>query len=407
MKLTAIIGKNFGDEGKGLAADYFSMMAQKSGERCLVVRHNGGAQAGHTVDLPDKRFVFHQLSSGSFRSADTLWADTFLPDLFKLREETEEFLSTGSPLPKIYGYLECRCVMIDDVLINMALETSRGNSRHGSCGMGINECVLRSETEYALPLKKILSLSCEELYHELGRIRKEYIPKRLRELSLSWNGLGEYGELLGSANVLYNAAEEMKRAESLIIPVNEPPENYDTIVFEGAQGLLLDELNEEFAPHLTSSRTGICNPAEFRRKYFPDQKLEAVYVTRSYVTRHGAGYLPHEGLFDRELYPVTDKTNIPNEWQGRMRFAVHGTPKEFSAPVINDISQNENIIPSLFITHLNETHGNICTSGGDISLLHFCREYEIHDIFSSVFYSSSPFADETHTLGNKTRGSKQ
>ena len=91
MNVRIVIGKSFGDEGKGLAVDYFSGLAEKSGRRCLVIRHNGGAQAGHTVDLQNGRFVFHQLSSGSFRSADTLWADTFLPDLFKLPEEAQGF----------------------------------------------------------------------------------------------------------------------------------------------------------------------------------------------------------------------------------------------------------------------------------------------------------------------------
>lgn len=407
MKLTAIIGKNFGDEGKGLAADYFSMTAQKNGESCLVVRHNGGAQAGHTVDFPDRRFVFHQLSSGSFRSADTLWSDTFLPDLFKLREETESFFAIGGKIPKIYASKNCRCVIIDDVLINMALETSRRENRHGSCGMGINECVVRSETKYVLSLGRILSLTCEGLYNELRRIRKEYVPERLRELKLSKNDLGEYGELLENDNVLYNAAEEMKRAECLIIPVNDLPKNYDRIIFEGAQGLLLDELNEDFAPHLTSSRTGIHNPAVFCRKYFPDQTLEAVYMTRSYVTRHGAGLLPYEGMLSSELYPITDKTNMPNEWQGRMRTAVHGKPEEFSAPVIKDISGNENIIiPSLFITHLNETGGNICTSEGDHELSDFFMSYNINELFRQVYISSSPFGDEVRILSKNNKGAE-
>ena len=81
MKIHIIIGKNYGDEGKGLAVDYFAGTAKRRGTPVLVVRHNGGAQAGHTVDRRNGRFIFHQLSSGSFLGADTLWAKTFLPDL--------------------------------------------------------------------------------------------------------------------------------------------------------------------------------------------------------------------------------------------------------------------------------------------------------------------------------------
>ena len=78
----AVIGNNYGDEGKGLAVDHLTLSGHN-----LVVRHNGGAQAAHTVDREDKRFVFHELSSGSFNGADTYWASTFLPDLYKLEEE--------------------------------------------------------------------------------------------------------------------------------------------------------------------------------------------------------------------------------------------------------------------------------------------------------------------------------
>ena len=394
MKLTAIIGKNFGDEGKGLAVDFFSEAAQKNGERCLIVRHNGGAQAGHTVELPDKRFVFHQLSSGSLRGGDTLWADTFLPDLFKLRGEVSDFFDTEGFVPKIYGFVSCRCVIIDDVLINMALESSRGKNRHGSCGMGINECVLRSQAGYALTLDRPLSLSCEELYHELRRIRREYVPVRLRELSLSKKDTGEYGELLDNDNVLYNAAEEMKKSERFITPVNKPPVSYERIIFEGAQGLLLDEMNEDFAPHLTSSRTGLFNPKSFSHSFFPSSDIDAVYVTRSYVTRHGAGPLPYESMFKKELFSISDKTNIPNEWQGSLRFAPHGTPCEFSEPVKKDISEyTGTVTPFLLITHLNETHGAICTHKGNIPLSCFWDSYDIRDIFKTIKISSSPFSE--------------
>ena len=62
--IKAIIGANFGDEGKGLAINHFSREGKN-----LVVRHNGGAQSGHTVERDGKKFVFHELSSGSFNGA--------------------------------------------------------------------------------------------------------------------------------------------------------------------------------------------------------------------------------------------------------------------------------------------------------------------------------------------------
>jgi hypothetical protein len=98
----AVIGNNYGDEGKGLAVDYLTLSGHN-----LVVRHNGGAQAGHTVDREDKRFVFHELSSGSFNGADTYWADTFYPDLYKLEDEINEFSLVSSSCIKIYASPLC------------------------------------------------------------------------------------------------------------------------------------------------------------------------------------------------------------------------------------------------------------------------------------------------------------
>ncbi len=86
------------------------------------------------------------------------------------------------------------------------------------------------------------------------------------------------------------------------------------LLFEGAQGLLLDQ-DHEFFPHVTPSRTGLANPAVLAHEWGVDH-LGAVYVTRAYAMRHGAGPFPREtpGL----AFP--DPTNVPNAWQGRLRF---------------------------------------------------------------------------------------
>ena len=123
MAVKIIIGKNFGDEGKGLAADFFAMRTAEIGRSAICVRHNGGAQAGHTVDRPDRRFVFSQLSSASFRGADTYWADSFMPDLYKLGDEVSGFRGINGDIPVLYGSERCRCTYIGDVLIVILLYT--------------------------------------------------------------------------------------------------------------------------------------------------------------------------------------------------------------------------------------------------------------------------------------------
>ncbi len=393
MGVHIIIGKGFGDEGKGLAADYFAGQALSDGKSCLIIRHNGGAQAGHTVDRENSRFIFHQLSSGSLQQGAAYWAAPFLPDLYKLPEEVSDFQQAYGFCPPLYANSACRCVCIDDVLLNMALETARGKNRHGSCGMGINEAVERSGlAEFRLTLKDIAALTAEGLYHALRRIRREYVPQRLADLSLTPDCLGEYGALLQNDTVLYNAAETMRQGLSLVTLKDDTIlRQYDEVIFEGAQGLLLDACYERYAPHLTSSRTGIGYPLSLAQTYCPTQPIQAVYVTRSYVTRHGRGPLPYEGQFPQERYPIHDLTNQPNPWQEQLRLSVHGTPEEFLQPVREDIAGRNVPERALVVTHLNETQNYLCTVSGDLPPEQWIPSYCPSDMFDTLYLSDSPF----------------
>jgi adenylosuccinate synthase len=87
-------------------------------------------------------------------------------------------------------------------------------------------------------------------------------------------------------------------------------------VFEGAQGLLLDQNNKEFFPHVTHSNTGMTNVNILCQQAGITDK-EIYYVSRTYLTRHGAGPLPGE---DPNLH-YEDNTNIKNQFQGALRFA--------------------------------------------------------------------------------------
>lgn len=354
----AVIGKNFGDEGKGLATNYFSDIVGK----ILVVRHNGGAQSGHTVEIkePEKRFVFHELSSGSFHHADTFWASTFFPDLYKLKEEIEEFRNVSGFAPHIYASEETKITILDDVLLNMAAETARGSFRHGSCGMGIWEATVRSDAGYGISIGELIEMTGEDLVNRLLYIRNNHTVRRMKELGIDECIAGEYRDLLSDETVIQNYAKEVTEALSLVKIVKEKEmklffEGYDRIVFEGGQGLLLDSENEKYAPHVTASRTGIRNPIVFLSKL--GWKLdEAVYVTRSYMTRHGAG--PFETECDREElgFFEEDKTNITNEFQGSIRYGRQLSLKDFFTPIKEDLNS---ITPrpekvSLFVTHLNE-----------------------------------------------------
>ena len=77
MANVSVIGSQYGDEGKGRTVDFVcSNLAGKT----LVVRYNGGAQAGHTVVLNNKRHIFSQFGSGTLRGCDTYFAEECLFD---------------------------------------------------------------------------------------------------------------------------------------------------------------------------------------------------------------------------------------------------------------------------------------------------------------------------------------
>jgi len=399
VSIRAVIGKNFGDEGKGLATDYLAMLAREKNHSCIVVRHNGGAQAGHTVKALGKRFIFREISSGSLRGADTLWAPTFMPDLYKLADEVNEFVALGVDLPKILSVPDCPLTYIDDILINMSLETRRGKDRHGSCGMGIDEAKRRSLlADFKITPYDIASGGAEDFFRKLTYIREEYLPKRLEALDLNPSSMGEFGDMITDQNVLYNYCEQMCRNSELIGIVDEGiMKTYDDIVFEGAQGLILDEENKAFAPNLTSSRTGLTNPDAILKRVGIEDEAEAVYVTRTYVTKHGAGRLPYEEVLADEGAVFEDATNVHNEWQGSIRFASHGSPDEFNEYVIKDSAESA-FAPTILFTHVDETKGQVLTKDGKVALDDWIDQINSDGLYKKVLVSESHFAEDIRKI---------
>ena len=131
---------------------------------------------------------------------------------------------------------------------------------------------------------------------------------------------------------------------------------YDNIVFEAGQGLLLDQNNKEYYPHLTPSNTGIQNPKKVIEKITWNDYLniEVCYVTRTYMTRHGAGRFPSE-CAKSEINPnIVDKTNVPNPHQDSLRYGMLDL-RELSKRCNDDISDFK--YPhekSIIFTHCNE-----------------------------------------------------
>lgn len=403
MRTIAVIGKNFGDEGKGYTCSRLASSLKKS----LIIKHNGGGQAGHTVEDPEGkwRFIHHQIGAGAEYHVPTLFADSFMPDLFQLGKEVKDFTELFGFQPILYSEKNARVTTIDDVLLNMGAELARGKNRHGSCGMGIEECVQRNAAGYGITVEELATMSKQDLLDRLKHIRKEYTGKRAKILAIqepapsksmnqsnfrnsstasnpsnSSNPSNPYYEMLNNETVLENFVKEVKVNVNLLTLVDADRkwlEEFQHLIFETGQGLLLDQDYEAYAPHLTSSKTGIHNPAVFLEKRGLSLE-EAIYVTRPYVTRHGNGPLPCE-VKRSELPGVgEDLTNRPNEWQGTLRYAKHESLEAFFAPALRDRDSvdclehmGETKRPkhpklSILVTQLSETGNQLYFDEGSI-----------------------------------------
>ena len=336
----------------------------------------------------------------------TLFADSFMPDLFQLGKEVKAFTELFGFQPILYSEKNARITTIDDVLLNMGAELARGKNRHGSCGMGIEECVQRNAAGYGITVEELATWSKQDLLHRLKQIREEYTGRRAKILGIqepassidknqsnlmnlstasnpsnSSNISNPYYEMLNNETVLENFVEEVKENVKLLTLVDADRkwlEGFQHLIFETGQGLLLDQDYEAYAPHLTSSKTGIHNPAIFLEKRGLSLE-EAIYVTRPYVTRHGNGPLPCE--VERSELPGVgeDLTNQPNEWQGILRYAKHESLEAFFAPVVRDRDSvnclehtgetKRPYLPKLaiLVTQLSETGHQLYFDGGSIS----------------------------------------
>jgi adenylosuccinate synthase len=310
-----VIGANFGDEGKGLFTDFLT--ERKNFEKHLVIRYNGGAQAGHTVVTPEgQRHVFGHFSSGTFNGATTFLSEFFIVNPLLFRKEWERLARHGIT-PKVLVDPRANVTTHYDMIVNAALEEARGAKRHGSCGVGINETVRRcTNRAYKTTVEDLLNK--RRLADTLDAIRHDWVPSRFMEMRYPDAGHTHEHEL----NSVENLDQWYDAVDFFLSHVGfQHPETFIddwTFTFEGAQGLLLDQ-SSQFYPNVTPSNTGIHNVLKICDE-MNVELLDVYYMTRCYLTRHGAGLLPFESP-SKPYKGIEDTTNVKHAFQGELRFA--------------------------------------------------------------------------------------
>lgn len=350
-----IIGAGYGDEGKGLATDYF---AAPFGGDALDVRFNGGAQAGHTVTVDGQRHVFSHIGSASCGGAVTFLSRFFVCHPMLFQGELEALAAMGVR-PSVLVDPAAPVTVPYDVMLNQAVEAARGRQRHGSCGIGFGETIEREEQGFGLRTRALTDQA--GLRERLVHIRDDYLPRRLAALGLA--ALPD--ELMDDAIVERFIEDSQRFLDAVRLTSMRTAVAGKQVIFEGAQGLLLDMDRGTF-PHVTRSNTGLRNVVVLAREAGLES-LDVCYVTRAYVTRHGAGPLAHE-LPGKPWPAVEDRTNAPNAWQGSLRFAWLDCDRLGEAIRV-DLASGGGLVrrSELLMTCLDQTPDNVeCVVGGKL-----------------------------------------
>ena len=279
--IRAVIGANYGDEGKGLMTDYFCHKAVSDGKSCVGVCTNGGAQRGHTVETEDnKRHIFSHFSSGTLCGAHTYLSPLYILNPMIFATEYSELERDGIK-PYVLGDKNARWSSPFDMILNQIVEESRGDKKHGSCGIGIWETVYRyRKMRNIYSLKDFVRLSRAD---RLG-VLKEYrgfMKQRLVEYQI--DDFKKWNEIIESERLLMNFADDAEFLDENVIWTDTDVLNdYSEIVFENGQGLMLDGDSKNV--HTTPSRTGMGDISEMLKSICGEYNLECCYGNRRHIS---------------------------------------------------------------------------------------------------------------------------
>lgn len=308
-----IVGLFYGDEGKGTTVDFLCSQAPVD----YVVRFSGGPQTAHNVVTADGReHTFSQFGSGTFQGAGTLISQYMLVNPFNMVVEANDLHRLTGKDPFVDTYISESALMITPLHVdaNQQREINRGKDAHGSCGEGIGET--RAYALYETPDDpiRIGDMENPEILRAKMAALKIYLEKDIPGFKYAH----DIEETIDGYRRLLNERPFRIMSDAFIseLLVNEKL----NFVFEGSQGILLDE-SFGFHPHTTWSDVTSAKAYELIRQAGLSASVgKTIGITRTYATRHGFGPFPSEfpTHFDwAEFYP--EKHNDWGRFQGSWR----------------------------------------------------------------------------------------
>ena len=350
MRAYVVVDLGFGDAGKGLLTDF---LARHYGPG-LVVRYNGGAQAGHNVVAPDGRHhTFSQFGSGTFiPGVKTYLSKHVVVHPSALLVEGDILIGKGvrDAFSRIRVSDQALIITPYHQAANHIRELVRGENRHGSCGVGVGEAV---EDALLDPENRVLAgdlSNLPKLRQKLDSIREQKRGQLMALIAdrLPGEALSREWEIFDREDVIDAWIANIARIGQLgLVVPDEVLERWlhqaHTVIFEGAQGVLLDA-DAGFHPYTTWSRCTAANAYDLIHEMAPDSQIFQIGVMRSYAVRHGPGPLPTE---TDDLTSAVSEHNQQNEWQGAVRYGW------FDAVLARYALSLTGTLDSLAVTHLD------------------------------------------------------
>jgi len=289
MSSIAILGAQWGDEGKGRIVDLLS------GKVDMVVRFQGGNNAGHTVIKGDEVFKLHLIPSGIlYPGAACIIGDGVVLNPAVLIEELDNLQKKNINIDNLKISCKAHMVMPYHIILDKAREHRLGKSKIGTTHKGIGPVYSDKASRSGIRVQDLLDKKIfrakleEELALKNAIIEKVYEMEPL-ELEEIYEDYLLYGERIG------------KYILDTTLLINQYLDDNKSVLFEGAQGTMLD-IDQGTYPYVTSSSTtagGVCVGAGIG----PGRLDEVLGIAKAYTTRVGSGPFPTEieGSIGEEL----------------------------------------------------------------------------------------------------------
>jgi len=333
MQHKVVIDAFFGDSGKGNTVQW---LCQNS-RRPIVHRFSGGPQAGHRVVYSGKSHICSSWGSGVLLGIPTYLNKNVFIDPICIYNEYETLIKEGVEVPPLYINSECRIISPYDVLANSLNEKIH---KDGTCGKGIYNTYERYQ-----------NLSNEWSFYNV-RDLITYPITYLEDIREYY----KFGKDQSLEELFIKACDFLRTKEDTFKIVSWSPVNdqrlsydFDTVIWEGSQGLLLD-MDCGFMPHCTPSKTGLNGIPESNFK----NPMEVYLVMRPYLTRHGNGWEFNDKCDLTKYFTLDEPSNSDDGVQGVFKRGAFDFPlfgRVIDRHRLDNYNEKYNLKFNIVVTH--------------------------------------------------------